>query len=103
MISGDPTFTGIGTVTGIDYMDRFFQYKTILGMNRQTSEVISLLDTLNEELFGAIPASSSTERVIAPRPRTEDATLSRLLQSFQRGVVDEDDFMSDAHTMLVLL
>jgi hypothetical protein len=99
MISGDPTFTGIGTVTGIDYMDRFFQYKTILGLNYQTPEVIFLLDTLNQELFGAIPASSFTERSSAPRPPIEDASLTRLLRSFRQGEVDEDNFVSDDHPM----
>jgi hypothetical protein len=91
MISGDPTFTGIGTVTRIDYMDRFFRYKNILGRNAQTPEVISLLNSLNQELFGIVPDSNPSPRTSIPRLPAEDASLTRLLQSFQAQSVPQDD------------
>ena len=83
MISGDPTFTGVGTVTRIDYMDRFFRYKNILGLNAQTPEVKSLLSNLNEQLFGIIPNSDPSPQPSVSQSPAEDASLIRLMQSFQ--------------------
>ena len=84
MISGDPTFTGIGTVTRIDYMDRFITYKNLLGLNLETPEVKSLLGSLNQQLFGVVPNSNPSPQPSVSRLPTEDASLARLLQSFRK-------------------
>jgi len=91
MISGDPAFTARGTITRINYSDRFRLYKKILTTNQRNPAITSLIDSLNHDLFGVLPTCTSARQGLPRQLPAVDSSLERLMQSLQPEMTDDEE------------
>lgn len=81
IISPDLTFSEIGTVSKIDYRDRFKQYKKFIIRNIDAPGTKALMARLNAELFRTYSPGQSTPLSTGEQEVSEEEDFSRAFQN----------------------